>query len=404
MRIIGRMSGGGPPHQAAYLHKSLRTSFETILVIGTIESHERDMRYLLEDSEGIVEIPSMSRSVNIWSDLVSLFAIIRLLLRERPDVVHTHTPKAGMLGRVAAFLSGVPVRIHTYHGHGFRGYLGKVGSSAVIAVEWALNKLSTHIIAISESQAHELTNLYCVVPAGKVTVIRNGIDLTGFADPDKMRGEARRLLDVESDDVLVVWAGRFTPIKNVPLLLEVAKRAARLPKVKFLVLGEGPMREAVIESALRYRNLMYGGWQEDMKPIWAAADIGLITSKNEGTPMSLIEAMAAGRPFVATEVGGIVDLAVPPLILTETQCKQALNGFLTPDDPGAIVSCIQTLASSSDLVKRMGEQGRSFALANFSEDRLAREITELYESLLSRSPLGERDRGFSVGVNKNIQG
>src|SRR6516162_7487819 len=305
VRIIGRMSGGGPPHQAAYLHKSLRTSFETILVIGTIESHERDMTYLLEDFKGVVEIPSMSRSVNVWSDLISLFAITRLLLREQPDVVHTHTPKAGMLGRVAAFLSRVPVRIHTYHGHGFSGYLGKAGSRVVIAVEWGLNKLSTHIIAISESQAHEPTDRY-----------------------------------------RVVRAGRFTPIKDVPLLLEVVQRAAHLLKVKFLVLGEGPMLEAVIESARRCENLKYGGWQEDMKPIWAAADISLLTSKNEGTPMSLIEAMAAGRPFIATEVGGVLDLGAPPFKSTMTGCKQALNGFLTSRAPEAIVSCIQTLALS----------------------------------------------------------
>jgi len=387
VRIIGRMSGGGPPHQAAYLHKSLRTSFETILVIGTIESHERDMTYLLEDFKGVVEIPSMSRSVNVWSDLISLFAITRLLLREQPDVVHTHTPKAGMLGRVAAFLSRVPVRIHTYHGHGFSGYLGKAGSRVVIAVEWGLNKLSTHIIAISESQAHELTDRYRVVRAGKVTVIRNGIDLARFADADQMRGGARRQLGVESDEVLVVWAGRFTPIKDVPLLLEVVQRAAHLLKVKFLVLGEGPMLEAVIESARRCENLKYGGWQEDMKPIWAAADISLLTSKNEGTPMSLIEAMAAGRPFIATEVGGVLDLGAPPFKSTMTGCKQALNGFLTSRAPEAIVSCIQTLALSSDLMKSMGEQGRSFAFANFSQERLAHQITDLYEVLLSQSPL-----------------
>src|SRR6516162_10165696 len=189
VRIIGRMSGGGPPHQVAYLHKSLRTSFETILAIGTIESHERDMTYLLEDFKGVVEIPSMSRSVNVWSDLISLFAITRLLLREQPDVVHTHTPKAGMLGRVAAFLSRVPVRVHTYHGHGFSGYLGKVGSRAVVTVERILNRLTTHVIAISESQAHEITEKFRVVSADKVTVIRNGIDLSRFSDADKMRAE-----------------------------------------------------------------------------------------------------------------------------------------------------------------------------------------------------------------------
>lgn len=385
VRVIGRMSGGGPPHQAAYLHKALRSAFDTVLVIGKAEEDERDMRYLLEDSENVVEIPAMSRSLNVWSDLVSLFAITRVLVRERPDVVHTHTPKAGLLGRMAAFLAGVPVRIHTYHGHGFSGYLGRAGSKAVIAVERLLNKLTTHIIAISKLQALEITSKYRVAPTSKVTVICNGIDLSRFAGADLERSEARRQLGIDSHEVLVVWAGRFTPIKDVPLLLRVAERTAQIPNVKILILGEGPQREAVVDATLRNRNIQYGGWYEDMKPIWAAADIALVTSKNEGTPMSLIEAMAAGRPFVATEVGGIPDLAVPPLTPAAAGCKQGLNCYLAPRDPEAIVSCIQTLAADPDLRKSMGEQGRRLAYDTFSQDRLAREITELYQSLLSRT-------------------
>ena len=392
VRIIGRMSGGGPPHQAAYLHKSLRSAFETVLVIGSIEEDEQDMRYLLADSKDVVEIPSMSRSLHAWSDLLSLFAITRLLVRERPDLVHTHTPKAGMLGRVAAFLAGVPVRVHTYHGHGFSGYLGRIGSSAVISLERLLNRLSTHVIAISESQAIEITEKYRVVPGSKVTVIRNGIDLARFAYADEERSEVRRQLGVNDEEILVVWAGRFTPIKDVPLLLKVVQSAAHLTNVKFLVLGEGPMREAVIEATRQYPNLLYGGWREDMKPIWAAADVSLLTSKNEGTPMSLIEAMAAGKPFVATEVGGIPDLAVPPLTSTTAHCKQALNGYLTSRDPEAIVSCIAALARDADLRRSMGEQGRRVALANYSQERLSQEIIGLYESLLSKSRVS-RTRG-----------
>jgi glycosyltransferase involved in cell wall biosynthesis len=392
VRVIGRMSGGGPPHQAAYLHKSLRSSFDTVLVIGTVEKDEQDMRYLLADSPNVVEIPSMSRSLNAWSDFVSLYAITRLLVRERPDVVHTHTPKAGLLGRMAAFLAHVPVRVHTYHGHGFSGYLGKVGSRAVVTVERILNRLTTHVIAISESQAHEITEKFRVVSADKVTVIRNGIDLSRFSDADKMRAESRRRLGVEDGELLVVWAGRFTPIKDVPLLLKVVEMAGRLPKVKFMVLGEGPMREAIMDAARRFSNLQFGGWREDMKPIWAAADVCLLTSKNEGTPMSLIEAMAVGRPFVATAVGGIPDLAVQPHTPATPGCRRALNGFLTSRDAEAIVWCIETLALESDLRKCMGEHGRRFALANFSQDRLSREIVELYESLLAKSE--SRTRGL----------
>ena len=143
VRIIGRMNGGGPARQVAYLHRSLRGSFETILVIGAIEHGEHDMRYLLEDSIGVVEIPSMSRSVKVWSDLVSLVKITQLLLREKPDIVHTHTAKAGVLGRIAALLAGVPVRVHTYHGNVFQGYFGKRTSRLIIAIERMLNRVTT---------------------------------------------------------------------------------------------------------------------------------------------------------------------------------------------------------------------------------------------------------------------
>ena len=149
VRIIGRMNGGGPARQVAYLHHALRSSFETILVVGAIEQGEQDMRYLLEDSIGVIEIPSMSRSVKGRSDLASLIKITQLLLREKPDIVHTHTAKAGVLGRLAAIIAGVPIRVHTYHGNVFQGYFGRRASSLIIAIEGMLNRFTTRVIAIS---------------------------------------------------------------------------------------------------------------------------------------------------------------------------------------------------------------------------------------------------------------
>jgi len=388
VRIIGRMNGGGPARQVAYLHRALRGSFATTLVVGSIERGEQDMRYLLQDSLGVVEIPSMSRSVKVWSDLASLIRITRLLLREKPDIVHTHTAKAGMLGRVAAMLAGVPVRVHTYHGNVFHGYFGGATTRLVIAAERMLNRFTTRVIAISESQAEELAQQFRVARREQIAIVRNGFDLGALADLDHERCEVRRGLQVNDEELLVVWAGRLVSIKNVPLLLEVIRLASRLPKVKFLVAGDGPLRQEIVEASHAWGNIHFVGWREDMKPILAASDIVMLTSRNEGTPAFLIEAMAAGKPFVSTAVGGVVDLARQPFKEISSHCRQAANGFLTSPDPEVILFCIEMLGNSPDLAREMGAAGRSFALENYRQERLANEMTELYQKLLA--PPGAR--------------
>jgi glycosyltransferase involved in cell wall biosynthesis len=390
VRIIGRMNGGGPARQVAYLHRALRASFDTRLIVGAIEDGEQDMRYLLQDASGVLEVPSMSRSVRGWSDLVSLVRITRILLREKPDIVHTHTAKAGVIGRIAALLSGVPIRIHTYHGNVFQGYFGMIATRLIMATERLLNRFTTRVIAISDSQAEELAERFHVARRPQIAIVRNGFDLRTLADLDRLRGQARRHLNLSDDDRLVVWAGRLVPIKNLPLLLEVVGLADRLPQVKFLVAGDGPLRQQVETAAAHSRgNLQFLGWQKDIKPLLAAADMVLLTSRNEGTPAFLIEAMAAGKPFIATAVGGVVDLAAPPLREISQHCRAAANGFLTPADPQAILSCIERLAHSPQLAAKMGAAGRSFALANHAQERLAEEITGLYRQLLAGSKARE---------------
>ena len=402
VRIIGRMNGGGPARQVAYLHRALRSSFETTLVLGKIDGGEQDMRYLLEDSMGVVEIPSMSSSVKVWSDLVSFVRITRLLLRTKPDIVHTHTAKAGVLGRLAAFLAGVPIRVHTYHGNVFQGYFGKTATGLIIAIERLLNKLTTRVIAISDSQAEELAERFRVVRREDIAIVRNGFDLKALTDLDNLRCGARRNLNVNDDELLVVWAGRLVPIKNVPLLLEVVRQTTRLTRVKFLVVGDGPLRQDITKASHSWGNLQFVGWQKDMKPILSAADIALLTSLNEGTPAFLIEAMAAGKPFISTAVGGVSDLAKPPAKEISSHCRMAANGFLTSADPEVIVSCIEELAASPDLAREMGAAGRSFVLANYGQDRLAGELTELYQGLLTFSGTPGHARTLEGPIRGNL--
>ncbi len=390
VRIIGRMNGGGPARQVAYLHRALRESFDTVLVVGRIEPGEQDMRYLLEDSSGVFDVPSMSRSVRGFAELASLLRIVRLLRREKPDIVHTHTAKAGVLGRVAALLTGVPIRIHTYHGHIFQGYFGRPATRVIIMIERMLNRFTTRVIAISPSQANDLVQTFRVARREQIAVIRTGFDVASLRDVDRGRGQARHELGVGDDESLVVWAGRLVAIKNLPLLLEVVRLARRNPQLKFLVVGEGPLWPMVEKAAKACDSLKLLKWQVDMKPIVAAADMLLLTSRNEGTPALLIEAMAAGKPFVSTAVGGVVDLAVPPIEQIASGCRMAANGFLTPSDAQAIVECLEKLAAEPEMAAQMGEAGRSFALAHHDQQRLAEEMTNLYRELLAEGVVRKR--------------
>lgn len=389
VRIIGRMCGSGPSRQVAFLHRTLRRSFETVLVVGVTEEGEQDMRYLLQDSTGVMEVATMSRSVRGWADLVSLVHIGRILWREKPAIVHTHTAKAGVLGRIAGLLTGVPVLVHTYHGHVFQGYFGKTASRLIIHIERLLNRFTTRVIAISPSQAKDLADNFQVARRGKIVILRTGFDLAALNGLDTYRREARQRLGISQEEHLVVWAGRLVAIKNVPLLLDVVRLANRLPQLKFVVVGEGPLRSTVEEAARTCPNLRFLGWQDDMKPILAATDMVLLTSRNEGTPAFLIEAMAAGKPFISTAVGGVVDLAQSPIRQLENGCQMAGNGFLTSSDPGAILACLEILVASPEMLARMGAAGRSFAREYHCQERLAEEVTNLYHNLLAAEGVPE---------------
>src|SRR4051812_15048186 len=196
VRIIGRLNVGGPARQACLLHERLRPEFKTVLVTGRPDSGEKDMSYLLSSSDGVHSIDSMSRPVRFFSDLRSLFAIYRILRRERPEIVHTHTAKAGTLGRIAAVLARVPVRVHTFHGHVFSGYFGRLKTSIYLAIERWLARFTTRIVTVSEGQGRELAELYRVAPRAKIHVIRNGFD---WRDSSRSQADLRAELNLKRD-------------------------------------------------------------------------------------------------------------------------------------------------------------------------------------------------------------
>src|SRR3954468_5707491 len=239
VRIIGRLNVGGPARQACLLHERLRPEFETVLITGRPDKGEEDMSYLLQSHEGVHWIDSMSRPVRFFSDLRSLIAIYRILRREKPDIVHTHTAKAGTLGRVAAILAGVPVRVHTFHGHVFAGCFGRFKTRAYLGIERLLARFTTRIVTVSEGQAVELADVYRIALRSKIQVIRNGFE---WRDSARSRAEIRAELKIADNQVAVLWMGRMVPIKGIELLADIIRMAQQNPSFAFLIAGDGPER------------------------------------------------------------------------------------------------------------------------------------------------------------------
>jgi glycosyltransferase involved in cell wall biosynthesis len=390
VRIIGRLNVGGPARQACFLHQSLRSNFDTVLIAGHLDEQEGDMSYLLTSEDGVRWIRSMSRPVRLWTDFLAFLHIVRILRAEQPDLVHTHAAKAGTLGRVAAALLGVPVRIHTYHGNVFRGYFGALQTRIWLAIERTLNKITTRTVLISESQVDELVDKFNVVSRQKACVIRNGYDLSLFgsrADPREAH-DLRKAFGFDDSHFVVLWAGRLVPIKNVGLLAQIARQAKRSPRLRFLVVGDGTDRGKLETLTAGCSNIRLAGWRKDMPELWAAADAGLVTSLNEGTPSALIEAMASGKPFVSTNVGGVIDLAAPPTqVDSRLPVIRAGNGFLAPLEVNPMLDCLEFLATNPDVALAMGTAGRSFAWTHYSDHRLQSDMETLYFDLLASACL-----------------
>ena len=381
VRIIGRLNVGGPARQACLLHEQLRPEFQTVLISGRPDNGEEDMSYLLSSGEGVVWVDSMSRPVRIFSDLRSLLAIYRTLRREKPDIVHTHTAKAGTLGRIAAIVARIPVRIHTFHGHVFSGYFGNLKTRLYLTIERILARLTTRIVTVSEGQETELAETYRVASRSKFQVVRNGFE---WKDSSRQREEIRAELGIKPDQIAVLWTGRMVPIKGIDLLADVVRSASPDISLHFLVAGDGPERSRLTHLIGGCNNVRILGWQRDVAPLLKASDVVLLTSINEGTPTSLIEAMFAARPFVATDAGGTSELALELKPLS-AGIQQGTNGFIVDDRSESIIECLKILSNDASLRKSMGTHGHAFGLRGWSSTRLLAEMKSLYYDLANTS-------------------
>jgi len=384
-QVIARLNIGGPAVAVVSASNGLSLKGHHVtLLAGDVPQGEASMEYLAEDSGlMLTRIAGMSRQLSLWNDLISFWRLLRLFRSQRPDVVHTHTAKAGVLGRLAAILTRVPVRIHTFHGHVFRGYFPWAISRLIVVVERWLACHSDCIIAISESQKRELADEFRIAPAHKIVTIPLGCELHQFLSISERR-HVIGPLRVSPRENRVGWIGRLTPIKDPQLFLESVDSMREHPETRYFMIGDGELRAAcdqMISAQEMDDRVSIVGWQRHLEEWYAKLDLIVLTSINEGTPVVLIEAMASGRPFVAVDVGGVRDLMVGDAVHVN-QLKVFRNGILVPRDPKSIAQAITYLLDDEDRRAEMGHAGRDFVRQRFSKERMTQDLEALYLRVL----------------------
>lgn len=376
MNIIARLNVGGPAVAVTLLTERLASpDYESLLVCGTIEPGEGDMTdYALERGITPIVIPELGRSLNPVRDIRTMWKLYRLIRTLRPDVVHTHAAKAGFVGRVAAWLAGVPVILHTFHGHVFKGYFSPARTRFFIFLERLTARMSDAIITLSEGLRRELADDYRITHEERITVLPLGLDLGTFVRTPRKQGAFRTRWNIAPDAPLIGIVGRITPIKNHRLFLEAAAlvRMARCD-ARFAIVGDGEIR-AEIESLVDQLDLrdavIFTGWQRDIAQIDSDLDVQVISSINEGTPVSIIEALAARCPVVATAVGGVPDLLDQGRLgrLAAEQTPEALS-----------TAILETLASPPDTA-----EAQRLVVDRYGIDRLVNNLDGLQRDLLAK--------------------
>jgi glycosyltransferase involved in cell wall biosynthesis len=390
LRILNRLAVGGPLLNASYLTRYMDSRFETMLVVGENEDHEKDASFVT-DALGIkpVRIKGMGRSVDFFKDYGAYKEMKKLIADFKPDIVHTHAAKPGAIGRMAASSLDVPVIVHTYHGHVFHSYFGKVKSKVFINVERYLGRKTDALIAISGQQKKELVHDFQIAPEKKFRIVPLGLDLDKFAtDTEVKRNSFRAEFGIREDEILISIVGRLVPVKNHELFLEgiayVLKNSNR--KIRAMLVGDGETRNALEKKATELgiefstekdsshpHPLIFASWRKDVDYVNAGSDIIALTSFNEGTPVSLIEAQAAGRAIISTRVGGIEDV-----VLNE------VTGLLSDlSDKEGFCKNLLRLTENEELRLTLGTQGPQHVMARYSYQRLVRDMSNLYDELLA---------------------
>jgi glycosyltransferase involved in cell wall biosynthesis len=391
LRILNRLIIGGPSKNAVYLSRYMQPDFETLLVIGGKEDHEQDADYLaIANSIEPTCIPEMKRSISPRDDWVAYNKLKKLIKEYKPDIVHTHAAKSGALGRLAAKHANVPVIVHTFHGHVFHSYFSSLKTNFFIRTERYLAAFSDAIVAISDVQKKELSGYFKIAAPDKFRVIPLGLDLDDFTiDQEIKKNKFRNEFGLDDETVAIGIIGRLVPVKNHSLFLKGLRYVLNNTsvKVKAFIIGDGESRGLIEQLAneldIKYSKhtdathphpLVLTSWRTDIDTICAGLDIIALTSLNEGTPVSLIEAQAAGKPIVSTRVGGIADVVLE----NQTALLSDIN------DEAEFCRNLLQLVNDASLRNRFSNAGKDYVIRQFSYHRLVKDMSSLYYDLLNK--------------------
>lgn len=365
VHVVTRTNIGGVSSYIDNLATGLGEHVDVTLVRGVPSADEEDYFAGRVTAMPIVDMSSLRRHSLPWHDVISLVRLIALFRRLRPDVVHTHMAKAGALGRIAAFIARVPVRIHTFHGHLLQGYFSGAKTRIIVGVERTLRRITTHSVVIGERVRADLVDIGITTVAAS-TMIPPAVPAPKVAP----RATARQRLGLPPDATIAGFVGRLAPIKRPDRFVALARQ---LPDVHFAFVGEGELSDEVRSAARGLSNVSFLGWINDVAEVYSAIDIAVLTSDNEGMPVSLIEAAAAGLPIVATNVG-----AVPEVV------HDKINGILADNDTH-LTAAVRLLADRPDLRGEYGAAGSAMAATEFTVAGLVGAHVALYSRLVAES-------------------
>lgn len=389
IRIIGRLNVGGPARHVVLLNEGLvQRGYDTILVHGSVGKGEASLEHLaVEGGLATVKIPELGRRIRPLDDARAFWKLVRLVFREKPDVVHTHTAKAGTLGRLAAVVFNMTRRrdsrcaiVHTFHGHVLTGYFSAPINLLVRLAERSLALATDRIVTVSPRQQADIVRTFSIASATRTTVVPLGLNLAPLLQLTASL-DLRTELGIGEHDFVIGYVGRFVPVKDLPTLIRGFALAAReTPDTWLLLAGGGPTRPSLETLAAELgvaRRVKFIGWTEDLSAVYATMDVCALSSLNEGTPVAIIEAMAAARAVVATAVGGVPDVV-----------RDNETGLLVPPgEPSALAAALKRLTSDAELRRRFGARARQEVARRFTRDRLIGDVAAMYEDLLRQRHL-----------------
>ncbi len=385
LRIVNRFNIGGPTYNATFLTKFMSDDFETLLIGGLPEENEANSLHILKeyDVEPLL-VPEMKREPNLKSDRLALKKIKTIIQEFKPDIVHTHASKAGAIGRKAAFSCKVPIVVHTFHGHVFHSYFGKMKTTLFKNIERYLAKKSSGIIAISKLQKKELCEVHKITSEKKMEVIPLGFDLKKFQDNYADNRKTTRLkYEIADDCIALCITGRLAPVKDhfffLDVIEELSKKTER--RIKVFIVGDGELKSDIEQRVTQLKNqgidIVMTSWIFDIASFNAGMDIMCLTSKNEGTPVSLIEAQASNLPVISTDVGGVSDIVA----------ENETGYIISRNDKRDFVKKLKILVEQDEIRHNIKSKGWEHVHLKFSYKRLATDMESYYKRLLRQNNL-----------------